>query len=248
MSRKNAHPKSHSSSEHAAGYTPREKKIMIFGFAGIALVLACLIILPDLPDYVEKFHRMFYDYIKVEDGVAQGVGDNWLIANLNETSSDPAYVKLAEVGDVEGYEPSESDYVSDENVLYHDYASASDGVAQKLRFMSASGEASEVPESFASRIGMVLTEVLYQSEPEQVDVGGREAYGFLVEGRTQTNEDEENPVYEYSQNVYLYVDSDIDGCSVLVNAINEGEDESAFADRDAMFELAERAAQSLIFE
>ena len=249
MSKKSAHSKGNRTThEHTTGYTPREKKIMIFGFAGIIVVLACLIVLPDLPDYVDRFHRLFYDYITVEDGAVQGVGDNWLIANLNDSANDPAYVKLAEIGEIEGYELSESNYVSDENVLYHDYAPTGESVAQTLRFMPASGEAAEMYESFSARISMVVTEVLYQSEVQEIDINGRSAYAFIVEGTVQVNEDTENPIYSYTQNAYLCVDSEYPDRSVLVNAINEGDDESVFADRDAMLDLVERAAASLTFE
>ena len=145
MSKKSAHSKGNRTThEHTTGYTPREKKIMIFGFAGIIVVLACLIVLPDLPDYVDRFHRLFYDYITVEDGAVQGVGDNWLIANLNDSANDPAYVKLAEIGEIEGYELSESNYVSDENVLYHDYAPTGESVAQTLRFMPPAASCGDV--------------------------------------------------------------------------------------------------------
>ena len=64
----------------------------------------------------------------------------------------------------------------------------------------------------------------------------------------QVNEDTENHIYSCTQNACSYVGSEYPDRSVLVNAINEGDDESVFADRDAMLDLVERAAASLTFE
>lgn len=287
MSKKKAHHQDRSAqTKSRLGYTPKEKKIMIFDFAGLVVVLALIIWLPD-------FIRSF-GLLDVKDGVVQGVEDNWLICDVG-TSSRNEYRKLAEIGDIDGYELSLSASVSDENVLYHDYAPTGDGPAQTLRFMSVSGEASEMFDTLTERQSMFMNEVTYQSEPEELTINGRDAYVFLIEGTMQDYEAEAEAAAEtdaeaadasgdaaaetapeatpeaadasgdaesettgdaeddaaavtYLQNAYLYIDSGISGHSVLVNAFNEGADESVFADHDAMIELVERAAQSVTVE
>ena len=78
--------------QETKGYTPQEKKIMTIGFAVIAIVLICVLW---LPDFIESF-----SLLKVKDGVVQNVGDNWLLANVG-TSSKAKYRKLAEFDGVE---------------------------------------------------------------------------------------------------------------------------------------------------
>ena len=75
--------------QETKGYTPQEKKVMTIGFAVIAIVLICVLW---LPDFIESF-----SLLKVKDGVVQNVGDNWLLTNVG-TSSNKKYRKLAEFG------------------------------------------------------------------------------------------------------------------------------------------------------
>jgi len=123
--------------QETKGYTPQEKKIMAIGFAVIAIVLICVLW---VPDFIESF-----SLLKVKDGVVQDVGDNWLLANVG-TSSEDKYRKMAEVGAIEGYELSSTeDGIMDENLRYYVYTPVSeDAPAQTLNIQSGNGEASEL--------------------------------------------------------------------------------------------------------
>jgi len=252
------------------GYTPQEKKIMIIGFAVIAVVLLCVLV---LPDFIESF-----SLLKVKDGVVQGVEDNWLICNTG-TSSKPKYHKIAEFGGIEGYELSSiEDGITDKNVRYYVYTpTADDAPAAKLNVQSGNGNASELSESFRTQMS-AFGEILTQSESvEEGEVNGMKTYTVTVEYRSQDYDQAiaqseaqgaadaavaageeipedvaavlaEEPIYDYAQTVVLYIDSEIDGKCVVINATNDGEDETAFKDLDAMRELVKQAAASITIE
>ena len=59
---------------------------------------------------------------------------------------------------------------------------------------------------------------------------------------------EEEITYEYTQSVVLYIESPIDGKCVVINAMNNGADESAFGDRDAMLKLVLEQAACVTIE
>ena len=249
------------------GYTPQEKKIMVIGFVVIAVILICVLV---LPDFIESF-----SLLKVKDGVVQDMGDNWLIANTG-TSSKPKYHKMAEFAGIEGYELSSTeDGITDKNVRYYVYTPTSeDAPASKLNVQSGNGNAADLSETFRSQMS-AFGEVLSQSEAvEEAEVNGMKTYTVTLEYRSQDYDQAlaqseaqgaadaataageeipedvaavlaEEPIYTYAQTVVLYIDSNVDGKCVVLNATNDGESEAAFKDLDAMRELVKQAAAAI---
>lgn len=226
--------------EKTTGYTPREKKIMIIGFAVIAVAILCAAF---LPDWIESF-----SLLKVEDGVVQGMEDNWLISNVG-TSTKPKYRKIAEVDPPEGYALTKRDSLSsDENLTYAVYEPVESGIAQQLMAQAGSQEAETLSASYSSIASLYGGEYLYTSEVQQDTIDGKTIYTILVEYTMQTNTDTENPEYGYTQSAAAYIDSPLDGRCVLLTANNDGADESAFADRDAMLEFVRNWAATVRLE
>ena len=253
--------------QEVKGYTPAEKKIMIYGFAAIAVILLCVLV---LPDFIESF-----SLLKVKDGVVQDVGDNWLLADVG-TSSKHKYRKMAEFGGLEGYELSSTeDGISDSNLRYYVYTPTSeDAVASKINVQSGNGEAAELSETYRTQMAS-FGEMLYQSEAvEEAEINGMKTYTVVLEYRTEDYDQSaakyeaqaaaeeataagqeipedvaavlaEETIYDYAQSVVLYIDSNIDEKCIVINAMNDGEDESAFKDADAIRELLKQAAASV---
>ena len=253
--------------QETKGYTPQEKKIMTIGFAVIAIVLICVLW---LPDFIESF-----SLLKVKDGVVQNVGDNWLLANVG-TSSKAKYRKMAEFGGIEGYELSETkEGITDKNLRYYVYAPVSeDAPAETVNVQSGNGVASELATNFLSQMS-AFGEVLNQSEAvEEGEINGMKTYSVVMEYRTpdyeQAAEKEEaqaaadaataakeeipedvaavlaeETIYDYSQTVLLYIDSNIEGKCIVLNASNSGTDDTCFGDTAAMLEVLQSAASSV---
>lgn len=249
------------------GYTPQEKKIMVIGFVVIAVILICVLV---LPDFIESF-----SLLKVKDGVVQNVGDNWLIANTGTDSKDK-YRKMAEVGEIEGFELSETaPGIMDENCIYYVYKPVTeDGLVQTLNIQPGSGDAAELSANYLAQMGS-FGEVLYMSEAvEEEEINGMKTYTVVFEYRmpnyeqsvakeeaqaavdaATANEEEipedvaavlaEEDKYDYSQSVVLYIDSNLDGECVLINAMNAGDTDAVFQDRDAIRDILRTAAASI---
>jgi len=246
------------------GYTPQEKKVMIIGFAVLAAILICVLV---LPDFIESF-----SLLKVKDGVVQDVGENWLITNTGTGSKDK-YRKLGEVtGEIEGFELSETaPGITDENCVYYVYKPTSeDSVIQTLNIQPGNGEAAELSETFRSQMGN-FGEVLSLSEAvEEEEINGMKTYAVAIQYRTQdpdqasaqgeaqaaaeeaTANGEEIPedvaavlaeetIYDYNQSVVLYIDSNIDGKCILLNAMNSGDSEASFGDEAAIRDVLRQA-------
>ena len=256
--------------QETKGYTPQEKKIMTIGFAAIAIVLICVLW---LPDFIESFHLL-----KVKDGVVQNVGDNWLLANVG-TSSKEKYRKMAEVGGVEGYELSSTeDGITDENLRYYVYTPVSeDAPAQTVNVQSGNGAASELSVNFLSQMS-AFGEVLNQSEAvEEGEINGMKTYTVMMEYRSEdydqayakeeaqaaadaaTAANEEIPedvaavlaeetIYDYAQTVLLYIESNIEGKCIVLNATNSGKDDTCFRDTAAMLDVLKATAATITLE
>lgn len=250
------------------GYTPQEKKIMIIGFAVIAIALICVLV---LPDFIESF-----SLLKVKDGVVQDMGDNWIITNTGTGSKDK-YRKLGEVtGEIEGYELSETaPGITDENCVYYVYTPTSeDAVIQTLNIQPGNGEAAVLSETFRSQMGN-FGEVLSLSEAVvEEEINGIKTYAVAIQYRTQEGEqataqaeaqaaaDEatangeeipedvaavlaEETIYDYNQSVVLYLDTKVDGKCILLNAMNTGDSEAAFGDEAAIFDVLRQAVNAI---
>lgn len=239
------------------GYTPQEKKIMIIG--GILLVVIFLGIV-FLPDFIESF-----SLLKVEDGVVQGVEDNWLVVNTG-TSGKAKYKKLAEVEAAEGYElDAVEPGLTDSNLPYFRFKPVAEGAPmQTFTVQQGSGEAKELCEKFSTNIGY-YGEILNMGEVQEHDVNGMKAYSVISEYRMQdysqqieaaqnetaeetTEAAEEEIVYEYTQNVIVYLESAIGGKCVVISGMNTGADESVFGDSEAMLADLLKAAACVTIE
>ena len=271
MAKQSARSKGYRKYHHEVkGYTEQEKKTMIIGFAVIAIILVLVLVVPKI---VESF-----TLLKVKDGVVQDVGENWLLANVSQTSEEK-YRKMAEVGEIEGFELTSTEPgIADENLQYFVYAPTDPAApVQTLNVQSGNGEAAELSETFRSQMGN-FGEMLYQSEAvEEAEINGMKTYTVVIEYRNEdyeqvsakaeaqaaadeatANEEEipedvaavlaEETRYDYSQSVVLYIDSNLDGKCVLINAMNTGDSEAVFQDADAIHEIVRTAAASITLE
>lgn len=253
------------------GYTPQEKKVMVIGFAVLAVILICVLV---LPDFIESF-----SLLKVKDGVVQNMGDNWLIANTGTGSKDK-YRKLAEVsGEIEGFELVETaPGITDENCVYYVYEpTADDSVIQTLNVQPGNGEAAELSETFRTQMAS-FGEVLSMSEAvEEEEINGMKTYAVALQYRNENyeqmtakseaqaaadeataNEEEipedvaavlaEETIYDYTQSVVLYIDSNVDGKCILVNAMNTGDSDAVFQDEAVIRDVLRQAATAITLE
>lgn len=255
--------------QETKGYTPQEKKIMTIGFIVIAVVLIAVLV---LPDFIESF-----SLLKVKDGVVQDMGDNWLICNTG-TSSKDKYRKMGEVtGEIEGFELSETaPGITDENCVYYVYKPTSeDAHIQTLNIQPGNGEASELSETFRTQMAN-FGEVMYMSDAvEEEEINGMKTYAVALQYRSEnyeeaiaeaeaeadaeaageevaeteeTEETEEEVVYDYTQSVVLYIDTNVDGKCILLNAMNTGDSEDVFQDVDAILDVLRQAATAITLE
>lgn len=224
------------------GYTESEKKIMTIGFLVIVVVIIGVLV---LPDWIESF-----SLLKVKDGVVQGVEDNWLICNLG-TSSSPKYRKLAEINPVDGFEMSETSYITDANTPYFIFEPTGDSAAQKLTVQAGNGGAEALASKYAETIG-AFSDVLYKSDVAAETVGDRKIWTILVEYRMENYSEEEaesdaetEPTYSYTQSALVYTDALVSGRSIVISAAVDGDSESVFVDREALLEAAKSAVSSI---
>lgn len=219
------------------GFSKQELRTMIIGFAVIVIVILGIIF---VPDWIESRHLL-----KVKDGVVQDVGDNWLIRDVSETSK-AKYRKIAEVVPAEGYQlASTEDGLSDANEKFFYFEPIEEGPAQEYYAMAGAGKYNELVETAKGYMSMFAYEVTYESEITQTEVDGKKVAYFVSECTLETSGDEENPVYEYSQDVYAYVDSPISGNCVVLCASNTGDTNEVYGDRDAMVELVLNAVEGV---
>lgn len=240
------------------GYTKAEIRTMVIGFAVIAIVLVCVLWLPDA---LEARHLL-----KVKDGVVQGIEDNELICNVG-TSSNKKYRKLAAVEPTEGFAlESVEDGLSDTNLRYFKYAADGEAAAQEYMVQSGNGDMDKLASSYLDQMGR-LSEMLYQDEEVHEEVvNGNRTLSFVVEYRMEDYseaiaeeeaaadgdvadevqaDEESEPVYDYTQAALVYIESPIEDKCVVIQAMNTAKDDSVFGDRDALRELALKAAEGV---
>lgn len=224
--------------KETTGFTVAEKRVMIFGLIGLVVILACVIVIPDWIDNI--------GVLKMVDGKVQGVEDNWLIGNYGSANA-PKYRKLAEMAPAEGYvldRVEEGTSSSEERVFYYkpttDYAPAAEYFVQagKKDYDQIIASASPMLSSYAQ-------EVLFMDEEQHAKVGDTDVRYYLAEYVVNNSEDSENPDLEYWQSAYLYMDSSVAGGCVALGASNTGDDETAFKDRDALYQLLLDAAGAI---
>lgn len=241
MAKKSARSKGYRSyKKEVKGFTEAEKKTMIIGFAVLLVIIICVIAIPNAIRAKGS--------LKVKDGVVQDVGDNWLITDTSSTSK-PLYKKVAEVSPAEGYElKSVEEGLSDKQERYYYYApvDAENAVAQEYYAIVGKGEYDALCGSAATAMTGYVNEVLNSTEPVFEEVDGHKIGYYVLEYNINTSEDPENPVYQYTQNVSLYVDCNIDGRCVLLSATNVGDDETVFQDHEAIVEMLKGAAKQVV--
>jgi len=239
MAKKSARSKGYRTyKKEVKGFTEAEKKTMIIGFAVLLLIVICVVVIPNAVRAKGT--------LKVKDGVVQGVGENWLITDTS-TTSKPLYRKIAEVNPVEGYQLRSAEAGlndSESKYYYYEPVDAENAVADEYYAIVGKGEYDMLCANAANMLGAYATEVMSKTEPtiEELEDGTKIAY-YAMEYTINTTMDEENPEIQYNQTVSMYIDSNVDGNCVLLNASNVGEDESAFGDIDAMVELMKEAVK-----
>lgn len=239
--------------QEVKGYTPQEKKTMIIGFAVIVVLLFGIVV---LPDFIESFTLLKVD----SEGMVKDAGDNWLLCNVGD-SSHKKYRKLAEINDIPGYtlQGTERGY-TDDNLKYHVFEAVDEAAAaQLINVQSGNGEASELIENYRSQMA-AFAEMLYVGDVVEETIDGVKTYAVTMEYRSEKYEnpteateeteateatEEKEPEYDYTQNVVLYMDSNIKGKCVVINAMNLGDDESVFVDRAALYDVARSVVPSI---
>lgn len=241
MAKKSARSKGYRNyKKEVKGYTEAEKKTMIIGFAVLIVIIICAIAIPNA--------IRAKGTLKVKNGVVQNVGDNWLITNTSSTSK-AIYRKVAEVNPVEGYELSSVEPgLNDSQEKYYYYApvDAQNAAAQSYYAIVGKNDYDALCSSAASSMSGYANDVLYTAEPVFEEIDGKRIGYYVLEYIIDTAMDDENPEYQYNQNVSLYIDSNVDGRCVLLSASNVGEDDSVFTDRDAIIELLKEAAKEVV--
>lgn len=228
--------------QEVKGYTEKEKKTMIIGFAAILIIIICVIAIPNA---IES-----KDLLKVKDGVVQDVGDNWLVSDMSETSKHK-YRKIAEIDPAEGWQVRErAEGISDANeaYFYFEPIDAENAVADEYYAIVGKGNYDELGAKASTSMGSFANEILYQGELVTEEYEGRNISYYVLEYNMNISEDPENPEYQYSQSVSLYVESPIAERCVLLNASNTGADETAFGDRDAIINFLKEASKSITLE
>lgn len=219
------------------GFTKQELRTMIIGFAVIVIVILGIIF---VPDWIESRHLL-----KVKGGVVQDMGDNWLIRDVSSTSK-AKYRKIAEIEAAEGYQlATTEDGISDANEKYYTFEPVEEGAAESYYSMAGAGKYTELASTAKGYAAMFAQEVTYESEILETEVDGKNVAYFLIEYTLETSGDEENPVYEYAQDAYAYVESPIDGNCVVICASNSGDSDEVYGDRDAMLDLVLSASKGV---
>lgn len=247
------------------GYTPQEKKIMTIGFIAIAVVLIAVLV---LPDFIESFSLL---KVKdgVVQGVGDNwlitntsSTSKAKYRKLGEINGEIEGFELSETA------PG----IADENCVYYVYKPTSeDSAIQTLNIQPGNGEAAELAETFRTQMGN-FGEVLSLSEAVvEEEINGMKTYSVAIQYRMEdyeqsvskaeaqaaadeatANEEEipedvaavlaEETRYDYTQSVVLYIDSEIDGKCILVNAMNSGDSEAVFGDEAAILDVLRQAA------
>lgn len=224
------------------GYTEQEKKTIIIGFAVILVIVICAIVIPNAIEAK--------DLLRVKNGVVQNVGDNWLVSDMSETSKHK-YRKIAEVDPAEGWQLRErADGISDANeaYFYFEPIDAENAVADEYYAIVGKGTYDELGAKAVTSMSGFANEVLYQADLVTEEYEGRNISYYVLEYTLNVSEDENNPEYQYCQNISMYIESPIAERCVLLNASNTGTSEEDFGDRDAIIAMLKEATTHVTLE
>lgn len=230
------------------GYTKTEKNILLYGSIALVIILACVLWLPDFIDSL--------NYLKVKKGVVQAE-ENWLICDVSDTDKNK-YLQLGTMGDVEGFELVAVEAIgSDTNLKGFTFEpTAEDSVAKTVQVYPGDGEAYNLCANYKTMLPNFVGEVLYMDEMVLTEeYNGLTIYSFLAEYRSEIIEEETDetaeaaektePRYQYAQQAVAYIDSNIEGESVVAIAVNDGESDEIFGDREALLNAARNALCSV---
>lgn len=244
MSKKSSRSKGYRSYKtEQKGFTKGELRTLIIGFVVLVLAIAAIIYLPDA---IEARHL-----IKVENGEFVGAEDNWLIVNTGN-STKAKYRKIAEVDPAEGYALDEINNTSSANLSRTMRFKAEDEASAVAEYtVSPSTDeykalAESVFTNFSNNglLTMGATVTSHSDELQTCEVNGKTLYWFTAVYSYETRDDENSTdtTTHYTQGVYLYAPSDVNGMSVILSVTNEVESEDALGDVDAMLEVLKSAA------
>lgn len=233
-------------------FSPKEIRALIAMVAALVLIVAMLILVPDLVD------RARNHIVGVGgDGLVEAMEDNWLITNLSDTGA-PKYSHLANVGAVEGYALEGTGFLSDANerTLYFRSENAE---IEEYTVTVAKGEYDQIAADVLDSQQAVLTEVLDTSEIGSEEINGLSISYFWVNGTIDNMYDtagnsiepeydaDGNAIYpqKYLLSAYCYVDSPIEERSVLLSATMYNEVDNTFVDPNNMIELLKTAVYQI---
>ncbi len=255
--------------QEVKGYTPAEKKAMIIGFSVIAVLLIAVLV---LPDFIESFSLLKVKDGVVQDVGDNwllcdvGTSSKHKYRKLAEFSGEIEGYQLASTED--GILDKNLKY------YVYEPTAAEGALAQTVNVQSGNGEASELSANFLSQMSM-FGEILSASETvEEGEINGMKTYAVSMQYRAQNYEQameqaeaaaeaaeaaegetaetpaveelaEEEIIYDYNQSVVLYIDADIDGKCIVLNAMNAGDSDAVFQDTAAMQELLKTVAEGI---
>lgn len=230
------------------GYTKTEKNILLYGSIALVVILVCVLW---LPDYIESLN-----YLKVKNGVVQAE-ENWLICDVSDTDKN-RYLQMGTMGDVEGYDLVAVEAIgSDTNLKGFTFEPTSeDSVAKTVQVYPGDGDAYSLCTNYKTMLVNFVGEVLYMDEVVLTEeYNGMTIYSFLAEYRSEIIEEETDetaetseetePRYQYAQQAVAYIDSLIEGESIVAIAVNDGESDEVFGDREALLNAARNALSSV---
>lgn len=220
------------------GMTPKEKKLLIITAIAAVVILICILTIPDAIEASK--------YLKTKDGVVQDVGDNWLIKNTS--SKKDYYLKVAEVGTPEGYELERVDpgISDDQQRLYYFHSTDEEPLADYYYIAAGGRSYQDLAEYSASAADMFATEVLQEAEVKTDVVGDKNIAYYVIEYVTADQDSDGNEISNYIQMASLYVESPIEGTSVVICASNTGDSEEAFVDDDALIDSMKPFVEALV--
>lgn len=255
------------------GYTPQEKKAMIIGFSVIAVILIAVLV---LPDFIESFSLLKVKDGVIQDlgdnwlVANTGTSSKAKYRKMAEVGEIEGYTLAStEPGFTDEnlqyfvFEPASEDSVAQTLNVQPGNGEAAE-LAETFRSqMGNFGEVlsmSEVEEAEINGMKTYLVAMQYryespeaaiaEAETETAEALTEELTGEEVadETETETEPAEEEIVYDYTQSVVLYIDSNIGDKCIVLNAMNTGDSESAFADDEAMREVVRTAAAAITLE
>jgi len=188
--------------------------------------------------------------LKVKNGTLVDVQDNWVVVNTN-TYSNPRYFKLAEAGDLEGYEIESSGSTGAVKDVYYRPTDESNPV-DYISLSCVHSEVEAISETVASSLAQMEGCVVTELRDDEVNGTPFKFYSYTFEyyRAPEGQEDvvlQEHEVPEpntFSQSVNAYVDADKDSC-ITVHVVNEVESPEDYLPEEELKAVLEQAITAL---